>query len=248
MSLSSLNIVNAAWCVGCWTLEHFTLPKKLVSNITILKLIPTIWQLTHYLKEFLNDYGGLSVIHLCRSSLCLGRLFIDFWDGFHLLSVSWCFQTSVMLDCQNERSPNFLWSEAGLEKRERLIHQQRVIELMSLCCTVFLNKNQCCLFWERRTDCKKMMNFNEWKFNSFLDNWYGLQIRPTFIYCIWRPLQIFKKRIRYSNPMKIDIFHYFMLHYFYHTQSTMWRTFFSSTSSTLTRPSYRLPPPLYIFL
>ena len=40
--------------------------KILVSNITILKLIPTIWQLTHYLKEFLNDYGGLSVIHLCR--------------------------------------------------------------------------------------------------------------------------------------------------------------------------------------
>ena len=159
--------------------------KILVSNITILKLIPTIWQLTHYLKEFLNDYGGLSVIHLCRSSLCLGRLFIDFWDGFHLLSVSWCFQTSVMLDCQNERSPNFLWSEAGLEKRERLIHQQRVIELMSLCCTVFLKKNQCCLFWERRTDCKKMVNFNEWKFNSFLDNWYGLQMRPIFIYCIF---------------------------------------------------------------
>ena len=138
--------------------------------------------------------------------------------------------------------------QAWKRERERLIHQQRVIELMSLCCTVFLNKNQCCLFWERRTDCKKMMNFYEWKFNSFLDNWYGLQIRPTFIYCIWRPLQIFKKRIRYSNPMKIDIFHYFMLHYFYHTQSTMWRTFFSSTSSTLTRPSYRLPPPLYIFL
>ena len=40
--------------------------KILVSNISILKLIPTIWQLTHYLKEFLNDYGGLSVIHLCR--------------------------------------------------------------------------------------------------------------------------------------------------------------------------------------
>ena len=125
-----------------------------------------------------------------------------------------------MLDCQNERSPNFLWSEAGLEKRERLIHQQRVIELMSLCCTVFLNKNQCCLFWERCTDCKKMMNFNEWKFNSFLDHLYSLQMSPIFIYCIFGAVnwqkkdQIFKSNEnRYIPLFYVALFFSYSKHY-----------------------------------